>query len=136
MADPNAVTASVRAPGRLVRLGVPIALTTFLEVSLFSIVALLIGRLGIQAVAARRDAQRLTVGRHHEDHPAPMGGTQAFGVIEDGGQRVGAAGRLGQRVGGAQFGHALFAPGFPARARLAARWRCAGGAGSCRTRIR
>jgi MATE family multidrug resistance protein len=45
--------------GRLVRLGIPIALTTFLEVSLFSIVALLIGRLGVEALAAHQIAMNI-----------------------------------------------------------------------------
>lgn len=44
---------------RLVRLGIPIGLTTFLEVSLFSIVALLIGRLGVEAVAAHQIAMNI-----------------------------------------------------------------------------
>jgi multidrug resistance protein, MATE family len=44
---------------RLVRLGVPIGLTTFLEISLFSIVALLVGRLGVEAVAAHQIAMNI-----------------------------------------------------------------------------
>jgi len=41
---------------RLVRLGLPIGLTVFLEVALFSLVALLVGRLGVEAVAAHQIA--------------------------------------------------------------------------------
>jgi len=41
---------------RLVQLGVPIGLTIFLEFSLFSVVALLVGRLGVEAVAAHQIA--------------------------------------------------------------------------------
>jgi MATE family multidrug resistance protein len=37
---------------RLVKLGVPIGITNFMEISLFSVVTLLIGRLGAEAVAA------------------------------------------------------------------------------------
>lgn len=42
--------------GRLVRLGLPIGLTIFLEFSMFSVVTLLIGRLGVEAVAAHQIA--------------------------------------------------------------------------------
>lgn len=45
-----------RAIGRLIRLGLPIGLTTFLEFSMFSIVTLLVGRLGVDAVAAHQIA--------------------------------------------------------------------------------
>ncbi|HEX7037162.1 MAG TPA: MATE family efflux transporter [Pseudomonadales bacterium] len=41
---------------RLLKLGVPIGLTIFLEFSLFSLVTLLIGRLGVNAVAAHQIA--------------------------------------------------------------------------------
>ncbi|MEQ8859537.1 MAG: MATE family efflux transporter [Pseudomonadales bacterium] len=41
---------------RLVKLGGPIGLTTFLEFSMFSIVTLLVGRLGVDAVAAHQIA--------------------------------------------------------------------------------
>jgi MATE family multidrug resistance protein len=41
---------------RLVRLGLPIGITVFLEVALFSLVALLVGRLGVEAVAAHQIA--------------------------------------------------------------------------------
>jgi MATE family multidrug resistance protein len=41
---------------RLVRLGVPIGVTVFLEIALFSLVALLVGRLGVEAVAAHQIA--------------------------------------------------------------------------------
>ncbi len=46
----------VRQILRLVKLGGPIGLTTFLEFSMFSIVTLLIGRLGVDAVAAHQIA--------------------------------------------------------------------------------
>lgn len=42
--------------GRLVRLGLPIGLTMFLEISMFSVVTLMIGRLGVDAVAAHQIA--------------------------------------------------------------------------------
>jgi MATE family multidrug resistance protein len=45
-----------REIGRLVRLGLPIGTTTFLEFSMFSVVTLLIGRLGVDAVAAHQIA--------------------------------------------------------------------------------
>lgn len=41
-----------RAIARLIRLGLPIGVTNFLEISLFSVITLLIGRLGAEAVAA------------------------------------------------------------------------------------
>jgi MATE family multidrug resistance protein len=41
---------------RLVKLGGPIGLTTFLEFSMFSVVTLLVGRLGVDAVAAHQIA--------------------------------------------------------------------------------
>lgn len=41
---------------KLVKLGLPIGLTTFLEFSMFSMVTLLIGRLGVNAVAAHQIA--------------------------------------------------------------------------------
>ncbi|MCB1685510.1 MAG: MATE family efflux transporter [Pseudomonadales bacterium] len=41
---------------RLVRLGLPIGLTMFLEMSMFSVVTLLIGRLGVEGVAAHQIA--------------------------------------------------------------------------------
>ena len=44
------------AIGRLVRLGLPIGLTMFLEMSMFSVVTLLIGRLGVDSVAAHQIA--------------------------------------------------------------------------------
>ncbi|MDH3641287.1 MAG: MATE family efflux transporter [Gammaproteobacteria bacterium] len=40
--------------GRLIRLGLPIGATIFLEFSMFSVVTLLIGRLGVEAVAAHQ----------------------------------------------------------------------------------
>ncbi|MBX3706203.1 MAG: MATE family efflux transporter [Pseudomonadales bacterium] len=48
-----------REIGRLVRLGLPIGLTTFLEISLFSVVSLLIGRLGVEALAAHQIAMNV-----------------------------------------------------------------------------
>ncbi len=47
--DPGAIL-------KLVRLGLPIGLTNFLEISMFSVVTLLIGRLGVDAVAAHQIA--------------------------------------------------------------------------------
>ena len=44
---------------RLVKLGLPIGLTTFLEFSMFSVVTLLIGRLGVNAVAAHQIATNM-----------------------------------------------------------------------------
>jgi MATE family multidrug resistance protein len=44
------------AIGRMIRLGLPIGLTVFLEISMFSVVTLLIGRLGVEAVAAHQIA--------------------------------------------------------------------------------
>lgn len=44
---------------RLVKLGGPIGLTTFLEFSMFSMVSLLIGRLGVAAVAAHQIAMSI-----------------------------------------------------------------------------
>jgi len=41
---------------RLLKLGLPIGLTSFLEISMFSIVTLLVGRLGVEAVAAHQIA--------------------------------------------------------------------------------
>ena len=41
---------------RLIRLGLPIGLTVFLEMSMFSVVTLMIGRLGVEAVAAHQIA--------------------------------------------------------------------------------
>lgn len=41
---------------RLVKLGLPIGLTSFLEISMFSIITLMVGRLGIDAVAAHQIA--------------------------------------------------------------------------------
>ncbi len=41
---------------RMIRLGLPIGLTLFLEISMFSVVTLLIGRLGVEAVAAHQIA--------------------------------------------------------------------------------
>jgi MATE family multidrug resistance protein len=45
--------------GRLIRLGVPIGLTSFLEISLFAVITLLIGRLGAEAVAAHSIASNV-----------------------------------------------------------------------------
>ncbi len=45
--------------GRLVRIGVPMGLTIFVEVSFFSGVTLLIGRLGVEAVAAHQIAMNV-----------------------------------------------------------------------------
>lgn len=42
----------LRAIGRLVKLGLPIGITNFMEIGMFAIVTLLIGRLGAEAVAA------------------------------------------------------------------------------------
>ena len=44
------------AIGRLVRLGLPIGMTMFLEMSMFSVVTLMIGRLGVDSVAAHQIA--------------------------------------------------------------------------------
>jgi MATE family multidrug resistance protein len=44
---------------RLVRLGLPIGTTTFLEFSVFSVMTLLIGRLGVDAVAAHQIASNV-----------------------------------------------------------------------------
>jgi MATE family multidrug resistance protein len=44
---------------RLVRLGLPIGTTTFLEFSVFSVMTLLIGRLGVDAVAAHQIASNI-----------------------------------------------------------------------------
>ncbi|MEZ5559481.1 MAG: MATE family efflux transporter [Pseudomonadales bacterium] len=46
----------LRQIARLVRLGLPVGLSNFLEISMFSIVTLLIGRLGVEAVAAHQIA--------------------------------------------------------------------------------
>jgi len=43
-----------REIGRLVRLGVPIGLTSFMEISMFAAMSLMIGRLGVDAVAAHQ----------------------------------------------------------------------------------
>jgi len=40
--------------GRLVRLGVPIGLTSFMEISMFAAMSLMIGRLGVDALAAHQ----------------------------------------------------------------------------------
>jgi MATE family multidrug resistance protein len=48
-----------QAIGRLVRLGLPIGITNFLEISLFASVTLLIGRLGAEAVAAHQIASNV-----------------------------------------------------------------------------
>jgi len=45
--------------GRLVRLGLPIGMTMFLEFSMFSVITLLIGRLGVEAVAAHQIASNV-----------------------------------------------------------------------------
>ncbi len=45
--------------GRLVRLGVPIGITGFLEFGMFSLVAILVGRFGVEAVAAHQIAMNL-----------------------------------------------------------------------------
>jgi multidrug resistance protein, MATE family len=47
------------AIGRLVRLGLPIGITVFFEISLFSVVTLMIGRLGVEAVAAHQIAMNI-----------------------------------------------------------------------------
>ena len=44
---------------RLIRLGMPIGVTTFLEFSMFSVVTLLIGRMGVDAVAAHQIASNV-----------------------------------------------------------------------------
>lgn len=49
----------VEALGRLLKLGGPIGLTVFLEFSMFSMVTLLIGRLGVDAVAAHQIAMNV-----------------------------------------------------------------------------
>ncbi|MCZ6618236.1 MAG: MATE family efflux transporter [Gammaproteobacteria bacterium] len=46
----------IKEIGRLVNLGLPIGATMFLEMSMFSVVTLLIGRLGVEAVAAHQIA--------------------------------------------------------------------------------
>jgi MATE family multidrug resistance protein len=46
----------VGAIARMIRLGLPIGLTVFLEISMFSVVTLMIGRLGVEAVAAHQIA--------------------------------------------------------------------------------
>ena len=50
--SPPDVTAIIR----MIRLGLPIGLTVFLEMSMFSVVTLMIGRLGVEAVAAHQIA--------------------------------------------------------------------------------
>jgi MATE family multidrug resistance protein len=47
------------AIGRLIRLGVPIGLSNFLEMAVFSAVTLLIGRIGVEAVAAHQIAMNV-----------------------------------------------------------------------------
>lgn len=49
----------VAAVGRLVRLGLPIGLGIFLEFSMFSVITLLVGRLGVEAVAAHQIASNV-----------------------------------------------------------------------------
>lgn len=44
------------AIARMIRLGLPIGLTVFLEISMFSVVTLMIGRLGVESVAAHQIA--------------------------------------------------------------------------------
>jgi MATE family multidrug resistance protein len=45
--------------GRLIRLGLPIGITNFMEVSLFSVITLMIGRLGAESVAAHQIASNV-----------------------------------------------------------------------------
>jgi multidrug resistance protein, MATE family len=47
------------AIAKLIRLGLPIGLTVFLEISMFSVVTLMIGRLGVEAVAAHQIAANI-----------------------------------------------------------------------------
>ena len=44
------------AIARMIRLGLPIGVTVFLEMAMFSMITLLIGRLGVEAVAAHQIA--------------------------------------------------------------------------------
>ncbi len=48
-----------REIGRLIRLGLPIGITNFMEISLFSVITLLIGRLGAESVAAHMIASNV-----------------------------------------------------------------------------
>jgi MATE family multidrug resistance protein len=87
---------------RLIKLGLPIGLTSFLEISMFSIVTLLVGRLGVEAVAAHQIA--VSVGGLAFMVPMAIGMAAAIRV----GFTVGAGDLPGaRRSGGIAIGVAL-----------------------------
>ena len=95
---------------RLIKLGLPIGLTNFMEISLFAVITLLIGRLGAEAVAAHMIASN--VGAMTFMVPLALGMAVSIRVGYNVGARDLAAARRSGWVGmGVAMVFALFAAG-------------------------
>lgn len=109
--------------GRLIRLGVPIGLSTFLEMAVFSFTTLLIGRISVEAVAAHQIA--MNVGGLTFMLPMGVGMAAAIRVgYNVGAGDLSAARRSGWLAIGVAAGFAIFAAALVllARAWIAAQY--------------